>query len=210
MYWLCAVRVLGGTAALLLCARLKSTSVWLGFTLCLIRLFLQYWLTCTETKCISLLTTLQFFLCCWHPSWLYSHWSELHLISFYVDFSSSMVFSCMFVQYTMNNIAIETSMQHFSFSVLLYLRAPFALSHIFLFVVWSQPQSKVYSDTFSPECERDCGPVWGSARLPTFPISPQVAVRRQCLVIDCMYFRKDPLADYKLQYFVVDHPLICH
>ena len=54
MYWLCAGD-LSGAAATLLCARLKSRSVWLGFTLCLIRLFLEYWLTC-GTKCIFLLS----------------------------------------------------------------------------------------------------------------------------------------------------------
>lgn len=47
-----------GATALLLCARLKSRSVWFGCALCLIRLFLGYWLTCTESKCISLFETL--------------------------------------------------------------------------------------------------------------------------------------------------------
>lgn len=90
------------------------------------------------------------------------------------------------------------------------MRARSALPNLFLFVISSQPQSKVYSDTSSPECESVCGPVGGSERLPTFPTSPQVAIRCQSPVIACTYFWKNLLADDKLLHFLVDHPLICH
>lgn len=90
----CVQWVLVGATALLLCARLKSRSVWFGSALCLIRLFLGYWLTCSQAKCISLFKNpFRFFpLRSSSRSYLLTRFSQL-CIAFFLFFQDSKVHS---------------------------------------------------------------------------------------------------------------------
>lgn len=151
---------LGRATALRLCARLKSRGVWFGFTLCLIRLFLVY----------------RFFPLCSHPlSWLLSHWSKSHWFAQWYSF----VIQVTYQQHDTHDHCFNHQITFFFFISILWLRAMkvhFDPTHLFLFVVWFQPQSKGYSDTSTQECESGYTPLWGSERLPKYPSSPQLSV----------------------------------
>lgn len=149
---------LDGATALLLCARLKSRSVWFGSALCLIRLFLGYWLTCSQAKCVPLFKNpFPFLLRSSSPSYLLTWFSELctALCLFWRLIGASGLLHL-----------TEECENCLFFALLLKWNecSIWPCSPLSCLFFWSQPQCKVYWHTSWQDCNCDWLVCHGSKR----------------------------------------------